>query len=296
MGLLSHIPLSVVLAAGITLSAGCSSPPQAQLSARSDASIFPGDRLSALLALNLEEMVPEPKNLDFDWERVFDTSRSNAVKLESYCSKSVLYAYGKIDHDTKDSVASEWRLDFSSPDKWHVFQAVWDTEWKKYLYDEWVLIGDTQYSNVGFWNLSDDPYRSGLNPILGIGATQSEILKNGFLSADTYKHLNQSYVVLRFDLDLVSGTGESRNCIQLGFKCEKELWIDQRSGILVKSVEQYRLLKQIDEIDSAWVQVYSGFNEDIKVRPPKKYNVKSSADGHYELMPGTKENVPFHDC
>lgn len=243
-------------------------------------------RLSNLLRLSSEtssKLIEE----NLDWRKIAKKAETQTREAESYCSVAIMKDLTIKELRNNDYVVAKWRIDFVKPDKHFISQEAWDNE-LGILYDQWISIGDTSYQNAGLWAQMEDKRNEDINKSFLVENMLLVLGNETPISFQMYSYKNKKYLLLEYTSSIFSEKiqGYIKDCYQTcrmleRLKCELFFWIDIESGFLVKG-EVNGKTKTENSINAQ--QVFTCFNEDIKINPPPWLNIEKNAEGESVIV------------
>jgi len=258
-------------------------------------------KLELLIRARPDSLTREAKQREIDWKTVIKISLMNTRYLISYCSKAMLFDYTLQDIEPENYRRFVFRYDYSSPDRSHIRQLAWYRPWKKYDFDEWIVIGKEWFTGGGgTWFPSEkNPGREKLQIMLSPSYVLESVEGLTPNSINEYRYQNDLVIEFRYKLKKLSGWLESVSgvCGSKKGKCEGTLWIDASSKNLIKSTTTVRGIGANEtELNLEWDQAFGGYDEKIHVYPPESLQAERKKDGTLAIKEGKKSYVPFHDC
>jgi len=180
----------------------------------------------------------------------------------------------------------KWRLDLVKPDRFHVSQEVWDSD-----FDEWVIEGDQHYRFGGLWTqVTDTGWTKAdvrISRSLLVDDFVTTLRTQQFVSAQIYHYQDNRYLLLTYeDIDSGDLTVEKQGL-------EWRIWVDLDTHLLAKA--ETSLKGQTPEGDEIQVEIqhaFAAYNDKIEVRPPTRFE-KLDAKGR-GVIPDEVEIIPHH--
>jgi hypothetical protein len=215
---------------------------------------------------------------------------------KSYCARTVIKDLSAEDLGARDYIVSKWRLDFVSPDRYHITQKLWDVELGE-LYDEWVTIGRENYQNAGLWGRTEDGRNDELNAALQVDSILDIVRDEEPISSEVYQYEGRRYLLLQY------GTSVSRE-VRRGFletykdlkgTCQIQIWISLETGLIVKGTIVFRGETPDGEFAQGEVnQMFTNYDAEIEISAPPWLNVEPDSEGNLRVVNTKVPILPHH--
>jgi len=201
------------------------------------------------------------------------TSCATALeKVRSYVSVSHMLNRAKPQHAFSGYLLGTWTSEAVEPDRAHVWQTAWSGDDRKYLFDEYILIKNSTFANVGIQWL-EMPSRKDVGSVnkLGLGKYAQVLRDQRPTSAAAYLYSGKRYLLLSYVLPVAGDLAEffmtPGTSQQPGRSLQLELWIDSTSGLLAKA----RAIESDAPPGAAQLefeQLFVGYSDSIEIAAP----------------------------
>jgi hypothetical protein len=246
--------------------------------------------LRRMLSIPIESLIKEPAT---DHSKLVSRTYAATVKARGYCSRKQFRVLTEPKLKDQAYIEQWWRLDYVSPDRWHVTQGVWEQTENDYATDEWVSIGATTFQNAGLWFKNHSPYTDNLNTLLLIDVFLDILKRVPPIPDKTYRTPDNKYLIITHALPFLEFNGNRvlEGCGMSEGGCEIQSWIDLQSGYFVRSTILTGERKP--ELEAS--QSFSCFNDDILIEPPAWLNAEPDSDGQLKITNTEVLIVPHHE-
>lgn len=220
-----------------------------------------------------------------DLKRVIELSE----KLQAYCSLNILIDFSNKKLQHRDFITIYRRMDFVTPDKFHVTQDAWDAELGE-VDDEWISIGDKNYQNVLFWMPTDDGFNADVNKVLKMDKYFEILRHNKPIKQEVFTIEKDLYSILEYQPPLHGLSDDTFPECPNNLSCQIYLWINLDSGFFIKGEIVF---KEKDDIVAKYIDVYSCYNENITIEAPV-LNTTLDENDELTLKNTNTITVPHH--
>jgi len=222
-------------------------------------------------------------------------SLKKTEKVKTYCACIIVRDSTVEGRPPGEDIATQWRLDFAHPNRWHVSQAGWDVEMGM-LFDEWVTIGTENYQNAGLWSRTKDGFNTELNQRLLVDNLLQVLRKLEATSSKAFKYRDHRYLLLQYDN--LAGVEVCREFLgvpdDVEGVCKIQIWIDLETHLLVKGAYILEAKMQEGElVDIGMHYAFTAHNEDVKVEPPPWLNVEQNSEGE-DVVSSTEVPILYY--
>lgn len=261
------------------------------------ASRTPNGRLSFLLGLAGDTVSPDP-DATAKAKDALARAMEDVRTTESYCSQYVVKDLALTQLKDHDYSAYGARIDYAAPGRYHVTQQAWLDPPGRYVYDEWISVGDENFQNMGLWFRSEDGLNAAQNQKFSLRELTQRLARIGAADRiDSQTIGTGSYWLLSYgDLQRRSQLADLRLCDPLALgSCDLRLWIDAKSETIAKTQLTLRGTdKDGKNLHIAINQVFGCHGEAITVTPPPRLNAVQAADGKLTITDSNVIAIPHH--
>jgi hypothetical protein len=252
-------------------------------------------KLENLFLMSKDTAVRDSKPMA-DWRDIALESLKLTKDTKSYCSRTVIKDLSAEDLGPRDYIVSKLRLDFVSPDRFHITQELWDVELGE-LYDEWVTIGRENYQNAGLWYCTEDGRNDELNAALQVDSILDIVRDEEPVSSEVYQYEGRRYLLLQY------GTPVSRE-VRRGFletykdligTCQIQIWISLETGLIVKGSIVFKGGTPDGEFAQGEVnQMFTNYDAGIEISVPPWLNIEPDSEGNLIVVNTKVPILPHH--
>ncbi len=257
----------------------------------------PNAKLSFLLGLPEKTAMPDAAT-STGATNVLARAIEKARNAESYCSQYVVRDFALTQLKDHDFAAYGARIDYTAPDRYHVTQQAWLDTGSKYVFDEWVSVGDDNFQNSGLWFRTRDGVNGAQNRKLSLRELVQKLARIGVPRGIGEVTVGtRNYLQYTFEALLRRGEeGERLFCGPLASgDCELRLWIDAKSETLAKAHLSLRGRgKGGKSVHVVVSQVFDCHGEAINITPPPRLNAVDAPDEKFMVTDANVAAMPHH--
>ncbi len=242
--------------------------------------------LDSLRDLSKDTAIREPDNVVDPKETALHCAKVTG-EARRYSSRTLLSDFTDESLKPNDYVGIQWRMDFVRPDRYHVTQDMWDTE-RGEPRDQWVSIGKENYQNAGVWYQTEDGRNDEHNHSLVVDDLLQLLINHDPITSEVYRYGESHYLLIEYRTPIPSKLFRANMeefASLLHSDCSVHLWIDLATGFLAKGEMMVKGQTKAGEgIHISIQQVFTNYNEFIKVNPPPWLNAVRTAEGNLQIV------------
>jgi hypothetical protein len=200
--------------------------------------------------------------------KLITQSTSNLRSAKSYLTLLTIDDPEQKELEDIHYVLAVWEMQFVSPNRFHVDQGMWDRGRHKYVYDQWIDIGQKHFDNVGIWISGPSPSRQTMDTLLTVDKFAEILDRQKPEVFRMYSFGAKQYLLLDYHLTTLDSFG----AITQSFEppAQVRVWVDAQTALLARAdVSGQRKEHDGSRSPLHLSQEFAGFNAHLDIKQPR---------------------------